>query len=156
MKLLRRMFCFRTNTIAMSLLCVVLSGCGGSGVDTVAVHGKITLDGKPLSAGLITFQPVKIEASLPNRPAFGSIQSDGQYSLSTFRPDDGAVPGDYVVILHAAEGITPVDEFSKAAAATAGPTIPAIYTNVEQSPLKATIPAAGSGAQQIDFDLKSK
>ena len=115
------------------------------------------MQGKPLPGGIITFQPVKVATGLPNRHAQGAINTDGTYSLSSFRPDDGAVPGDYVITIRAAQGLAPVDEYSKAAATAAtGPQIPATYSDAEKTPLKATIPAAGSTAQQIDFDLKEK
>jgi hypothetical protein len=53
--------------------------------------GKVFYNGKPLEFGSVTFQPPS------GQPARGKIQSDGTFSLSTFRPGDGAVVGSHKV-----------------------------------------------------------
>lgn len=47
---------FRMLTIALLALTI---GCGGSGGSkpTVKINGKITLDGKPVGGGVVTFEP---------------------------------------------------------------------------------------------------
>jgi len=117
-----------------------------------ARHGD--LQGKPLSAGLISFHAVKIDPSLPNRTPQGSIDASGHYSLSTIKLDDGAVPGDYVVTVCNPPQPAPIDEYSKAPASASVVTIPAIYADSGRTPLKATVSDHASGAQQIDFELK--
>jgi hypothetical protein len=67
----------------------VLSGCGG---EMAAVKGSVALEGKPLSGGKIIFTPVA-----EGQPAFGTIQVDGTYQLSTQRENDGAKAGQYRV-----------------------------------------------------------
>src|SRR5262245_43428579 len=142
MKLFLPTLCLQANLIAAAFCCV-LTGCGGSEVSTVPVHGKVSISGKPLPAGIITFVPTNIATGLPNRTPQGASQADGASSLSTFRPDDGAVPGDYSVCIQAAQAPVPVDDYSKAPAAPAGPKIPTIYSNADSTPLKASVPAAG-------------
>ena len=82
-----------TVFIAVSLL--VWSGCGSSGrphaAATVPVKGTVTYKGKPLSGGEITFEPGF------GREAFGTIQSDGTFVLTTFKEGDGAVVGTHRV-----------------------------------------------------------
>ncbi len=77
---------------ALFLGALALSGCGSNegphASPTVQVKGKITYQGKPMSKGEITFEPVNI-----GREAQGAIQSDGTYVMTTFKKDDGAVPG---------------------------------------------------------------
>lgn len=82
----------------LTLLALLASGgCGGgdSGPpvgQTVAIKGKITYMGQPLSQGTIQFEP---EDS--GREANGNIQPDGTFSLTTFREGDGAIPGTHRV-----------------------------------------------------------
>jgi hypothetical protein len=113
------------------------------------------MNGKPLPGGTVTLVPIKIAAGLPNRPAQGGIANDGTYTLSTFRPNDGAVPGDYAVMVRGIEAPPPIDEFTKPKQIVAGPPIPAIYSDPEKTPLKVTI-ATSSAAQSADFDLNGK
>jgi len=85
---------------------VILAGCGGaepekaaSLASTVAVKGKVTLKGKPLTQGSISFEPAD-----GGREAFGNINSDGTFTLTTFRKEDGAVRGKHRVAVKAAGG----------------------------------------------------
>jgi hypothetical protein len=70
----------------------VSGGCGSSDAPplaTLPVAGKISYKGKPLTQGTVTFAP---EDGF-GREASGPIQSDGSFTLSTFKTGDGAVPG---------------------------------------------------------------
>jgi hypothetical protein len=130
------------------------TGCSGEKSLTTAVHGTVTCKGKPLTGGIISFHAIKIDPSLPNRSPQGSIDGSGHYSLSTFKLDDGAVPGDYAVTVANPPAPEPIDEFSKALTSPNLPTIPAIYADSQRTPLKATVSAPAAGGQQIDFELK--
>jgi hypothetical protein len=65
------------------------------------VKGSVTLDGKTLVGALVTFVPKDPSAG---RPAYGRTDANGQFQLSTFRTDDGALPGDYKVTVVFQEG----------------------------------------------------
>ena len=70
-------------------------GCGQSSVTpvlTVPVKGKITYKGQPLTKGTIAFEPTD-----RGKDAFGEIQSDGTFVLTTYKPNDGAVVGTHRV-----------------------------------------------------------
>ena len=131
-----------------------LHGCGGEKSLTTAVHGTVTYKGKPLAGGVIAFQPVKIDAGSPSRSPQGPIDASGHYSLSTFKLDDGAAPGAYVVTIFNPPAPAPIDEYSKAATSASVVTIPAIYADSLRTPLKATVSSPAGGNQQIDFELK--
>ena len=80
---------------AASLIVAVLFaflGCTKS--DTVPVTGIITLNGQPAENTEVMFNPQG-----PGRMATGHTDASGQFKLSTAKPDDGAVPGEYVVTL---------------------------------------------------------
>ena len=70
---------------------LLLLGCTPGYPETSPVHGTVTLDGKPLEGGTVQF------FSSQGQTASGEIDADGNYRLTTFQPDDGAVPGAYRV-----------------------------------------------------------
>ncbi len=57
----------------------------------VPINGVVTLDGKPLSSGVVQFQPAV------GQPATGEIGDDGSFTLSRYVPGDGVPPGTYRV-----------------------------------------------------------
>jgi hypothetical protein len=83
-------------TAAACLVLLGLAGCGGN--RTYPVHGKLFYDdGQPireLAGATITFTSAQLGKS-----ATGMIQSDGSFQLTTLRPNDGAYPGTYQVMI---------------------------------------------------------
>lgn len=80
--------------LAGCLLAIVLPGCN-QGPQLASVSGRITVGGKAITEGVIMFQPEE------GPPAIGTIQSDGTYTLKTFKPGDGALVGKHRVTIHA-------------------------------------------------------
>ena len=71
------------------------SGAGGGAVTAlVPVKGKVTYKGKPLTNGIVRFEPEGY-----GRYATGKIQSDGSYSLGTMQAGDGVVAGAHTVTI---------------------------------------------------------
>lgn len=66
------------------------SGCTQTPA-VVPVSGKVLYNGEPLPCGFVMFQPEQGQA------AQGEIQPDGTFQLSTYGPNDGAVPGHHKV-----------------------------------------------------------
>lgn len=81
---------WRRSCAAALCLVAVVPGCD-SGPKVVPVSGKVLYHGKPLQFGTVMFQPPT------GQPAIGEIRPDGTFSLSTFRPNDGAVVGKHKV-----------------------------------------------------------
>jgi hypothetical protein len=74
------------------LVCLLLAGCGsGDNLPREPVSGTVTLDGKPLERGTISFQP---ESGLPTAAAVAI--SGGQYAMTRAQ---GLVPGAYRVMI---------------------------------------------------------
>src|SRR5260370_31247199 len=64
--------------------------------EPVPARGKVLLpSGQPLRGGRIQFNRL----DPPNVDAFGDVGSDGSFMLTTYQPDDGAVPRRYVVTI---------------------------------------------------------
>jgi hypothetical protein len=130
------------------VFCLLACGCGESLPQTIPVHGRVTWQGKPLATGTVTFEPVEKGEAKPLRPPLGSIGPDGTYQLSTFRTHDGAMPGEYVVLIHSS---TPPPMESTAPPAKS--LIPHKYGSAATSGLSATVPADADGPIELNFDL---
>jgi hypothetical protein len=76
---------------------LVAAGCGGSDADTrprQAVSGDVALDGQPLAAGEVMFDP---KSRADGVGAQGHVV-DGKFSISA---DQGPTPGNYIVRVYA-------------------------------------------------------
>lgn len=97
------------SLVACLLIAVFASGCGGSDGPPVAVFpvsGVVTFNGKPVVGADVTFTN-----SEKKRSAFGRTNDKGEYRLTTFSANDGAVEGRSVVsVLKAAPAVDVVAE----------------------------------------------
>ena len=93
----------------LGILCawglITATGCGGPKV--VPVAGKATVGGKPLTRGVVSFNPDPAKGNNARLACTGQIKGDGQYEMFT---DDGrkvtkgAPPGWYKVTITAPIG----------------------------------------------------
>lgn len=85
-----------------SIALIGLIGCtpGSSNPKTYPVTGTVMKGGKPVSGAQIVF--VSVEQG--GQSAFATSDNDGKYQLMTFEPNDGAIPGTYVVKVSKFEG----------------------------------------------------
>lgn len=90
-----------TNSTGISLLLLLIglaTGCEKSGTQTVPVHGKLTFaGGPPPAAGAITFIPLKVQDGMPRRPGSAHFNEQGDFKVTSFKENDGLVPGTYTV-----------------------------------------------------------
>lgn len=149
---------------------VALVGCGGSSgfPKTYPVTGTVKLNGKPIDGAMVTFQ---LDGGKEN--AIGTTDKNGEFSLSMFRPGDGAIPGKYKVAIKKEDAAPPPSNIPPAGtigsaelsadyappAASPGPSagkkkseVPEKYTNDQTSGLIATV--SDSQPNKFDFDLK--
>ncbi len=133
------------------LLCVATVGCSGGGKSTrdpvYKVQGKVTYKGQPVADADVTFT-----CEAKNRSAFGKTNADGEFKLTTFRPNDGAVAGKHIVTVSKPEATVeapsvPVEDPAYNPDAVAKPVstkpkknmIPAKYTSTKTSDLFWTV-----------------
>jgi hypothetical protein len=84
-------------TVIAALLAVQATGCGGDNLPREGVSGSVSVEGKPLKSGVITFVP-----NGPDIPTQGGASIvDGKYSIPRAQ---GLVPGKYKVVLSSGEG----------------------------------------------------
>lgn len=122
---------------ALLVTALAFSGCGASAttpVSALPVKGKITYKGQPLIKGQVGFEP---EGA--GREAFGDINEDGTFELTTYSKGDGAVPGKHRVSITGATGKRRAD------------IVPAKYNNYGSSNLEAEV---SPDKAEYSFDLK--
>lgn len=86
----------RLMCVSAGLLLLAGAGCNSSNFpDPVPVSGKVTYKGKPVEGAQVTF----LSRTETARSASGRTDAEGNYALSTFNTDDGAIPGEYTVTI---------------------------------------------------------
>jgi hypothetical protein len=126
-------------------------GCGSK---PMGIKGKVTLDGAPLSGASVEFVPED-----GGHSAVGTTDSDGKFSLTTYKPGDGALRGEYrVVVKKSPQGALPQPDRSdkeamkkamlqsmmanqnRALQNNAKGSVPGDYGEFGKTPLRQTVP----------------
>jgi hypothetical protein len=130
------------------------------------VKGKVFLDGRELPGATVSFMP----ADEKGRQANGQTDEDGFFVLGTYSFSDGALPGEYKVVVNYSQAPSEEDlglsdtpsqkeileKMEKAAEKKKkGPkyTIPEKYSNPKTTPLNESVPVDGG---EVELKLKSK
>ncbi len=144
------------RVVIVALFAGILVGCGGveSGrPDRTPVSGSVSIGGAPVTGAIVVFSPA---TEGKGRGATGITDDSGNFVLGTFSKDDGAVPGDYVVLVtkleEAATAATvvvdeedpnydgaPAEEEGEAVEVEVKPLIPAKFGKKGTSTLTATV-----------------
>lgn len=83
---------FKVVGVAMACLAWLgVAGCADRRATVVPVSGQVLLDGKPLTLGSIFVIPKQ------GRAASGKIDSDGRFTLTTYKQYDGCILGAHAV-----------------------------------------------------------
>jgi hypothetical protein len=118
--------------------------------ETVPVSGVVRFKGTPLTKGTVTLQPINDGSGLNQRPAIGEIDAGGAFTLSTFTAGDGALPGNYHVLVTCYRNAPTVEEYAQGVKRES--LIPERYSNALTSGQTREIPEKG-GPIQFDIDL---
>jgi len=91
---------------AVLLLAVILGGCSRQAptIDVHPVTGQVTYNGKPAAGAHVTFHPKVQQIAHPVPSAKADPQ--GNFSLTTYRAEDGAPIGEYSVTVELRPVIT--------------------------------------------------
>jgi hypothetical protein len=81
----------------MFCLIVAALGCAEKGPELTEVTGRVLVDGKPLTTGSVVTLPTQ------GRGARGTIDAEGNFTLSTSDMGNGAMPGKHQVAVIAME-----------------------------------------------------
>ena len=113
----------------------------------VPVSGVVMYNDKPLPFGTVLFQPDK------GQMAVGEIQGDGTFQLSSYGPNDGAVPGSHRVSVNCYEGQRPGTKQPEGGEVSMGKLlIPLKYTRLGTSGLSANV--ADAPTENIEIKLE--
>jgi hypothetical protein len=143
--------------VAFSFSVAFMMGCGKS-VDpnrpkTVKAGGVVLYNGQPVEGATVTLVP----ADNGPRGAVGKTDAQGRFVLTSFDPNDGAVPGKYyvgiakVVLEDAPAGHSGPGGEQDPEAKIAKDLLPIKYKVPQQSGLTAEITA--SGPNDLKFEL---
>lgn len=149
----------RTLCVLTLLVFVTLPGCSKSSgrPKLVPVSGSVKFKGAPVANANVVFMP---EGSAPRNPS-GTTDAQGNFKLTSYDTNDGAVVGDYVVIIVpglAADGKKP-EERTAQDMINLGPggkienqaVFPPKYADRKTSGLKRSVVAGDSNT--FNFDL---
>ncbi len=132
---------------ALSALLMFSAGCGPGEPEAVSIWGKVTLDGKQVPYGTVSFM-----GDGAGRAVTSSIASDGAYKLAV-------VPGEYRVAVNAQPPFAPYEpdwSYEGGVPPTAkrvkGPTVPDVYGSHLTSGLTCEVPAVGE--KEVNIPLK--
>lgn len=157
------------QALLRSMLCVGFAlaalGCGGGSSPppnrpkTVKVTGKVTYKGAAVDGATITFTP----ASGEGNGAGGRTDANGEYTLTTFAPQDGAIPGSYQVTISKSVVVGADPSYGDVNSPNYGKDpppeargklehqVPQKYNSVASSMLSATVSEGGDNT--FNFDL---
>ena len=153
--------------IAAATAVVLLAGCSDGRPTRVPVSGTVTFQGEPLASANVTF----LSTQADGHSASGRTDDSGQFKLTTFSPDDGAIPGDYVVTIamHDSRGAEidvgaadqdlgadyeamMMGEASSGGAQAQPGGLPAKYANASESGLTETVTEGKKNVIDIELD----
>lgn len=134
---------------AFALTALALAGCEKKpkalGYEPCNAEGVVTIDGKPLPNGMVTFVP-QIAESAGGHPGIASVDASGAYKLGN--AENGRYkslrPGEYVVMVVA------MDLDRSHGKPSPKLSVPAKYANALESPLRVTLKP---GENRIDLSL---
>jgi hypothetical protein len=137
---------------ASAVTVLAISGCSGVKTPPVGqVGGIVTLDGQPLTKGQVQFVPDSSKGT-KGRMAGGLIGNDGRFSLTAFKPGDGALVGFHKVVVICEEEMPAFDP--KSPPPPPKSLIPIRYTDANTSGFTAEVK---SGAKNdFTFALESR
>jgi hypothetical protein len=137
----------RSGLLAGLMMAAGLAGCGGETDRLEPVRGRITVGGKPLSAGTVVFHPDAGQGNTTREEPRGTINGQGVYTLTT-GGRAGAPPGWYKVAVFALKpstresGMRPPEWLANRR-----------YSDPNTSGLSRRV-VANPGPQEYDFDLQ--
>jgi hypothetical protein len=138
------------RSLLLLALVVPLVGCAKDGVGPVVpVSGKVTVDGKPIPLGTVSFRPMAEKGNTSRQEPGGEIEEDGTYTLYT-AGKEGAPAGWWKVIVSARDPIDPKDPYKPTKSY-----VPDRYELLNKTDLQVEV-AASSSPGAYDLKMKTK
>jgi hypothetical protein len=144
-----------------TIVLVAALAAASCGNGPVPVRGRVTLDGTPVAGATVTFVPVGPRG----HPASAPTDANGVFRLTTFKQEDGALRGEYKVIVTKSDALPPppaaepgngdsVKNHYKALKSkrTSKEALPPVYADSAKTPLRCSVPPDG----EVTLSLESK
>lgn len=95
-----------------AILTALAAGCNDQTYDLAPVSGTVTLDGEPLTTGVVQFQPVGGEGQNPGPGSAGLLDAEGRFELQTQTSprENGAVVGTHLVRIYSRNPESPTSD----------------------------------------------
>jgi len=145
---------FRTLSLLLAAAgCLLAAGCGGQdGPAVVPVSGRLTMNGEPLAGVRIRFFPG--ESHTQGVTAFADTNEEGGFDITTQKPADGIVPGQYLIDVNMPSPVAEPPPGTKgwdlSAKQVESSDIPEKYRDAKTSELSFNI----EGGKPLEIDLK--
>jgi len=155
--------------LSTALAFIMFAGCNDEAakgrVPVYKTTGQVKFVGSPVIGAIVTFAP----QDKNQRAAVGRTNDDGEFTLTTYGANDGAAAGEYkvMIMLPDSGGSEPEPQAAhspndgrnfggshsaQSAKPSKGGLLPAIYADVEKTPLSAKVEP--NGANRFTFELK--
>lgn len=138
----------RCAAVACCLVAMLVVGCGPKGPELASVTGKVTLDGTPVTNGLVTFVPVG-----GGRPATGKTDANGQYTLVGV-DGKGALLGQHRVTVTTVKEAAAVTEMRSDSPEYAKQAMPD-PSDYDTAKVVEPIPARYNANSELTFEVKA-
>jgi hypothetical protein len=134
---------------------LAIVGCGDGRIPTYEVNGQVNVNGRPAEGAIVIFCPVSQSAEVEHLRPAGMANASGQFTLTTFEPNDGAPAGEYKVLVKwPAPRPAAQEREARPGSANKGPDrLRGKYYSFETTPLKTTVQEQSN--QLEPFELKS-
>lgn len=134
-----------TATAACAPWLLLCASCGPQPSAVHPVTGRVLVRDWPAEGAQVVFHPADSDDPLVPRP-HGQVRADGTYTLTTYKPDDGAPVGEYDVAIVWTDPKAPVNTET----GEVPNRLPAHFSNPRTSNLRRRIE---EGPNRIDFVL---
>jgi hypothetical protein len=149
------MDCLRIRCLptAWWLILLVSMGCSPTGVQPVATRGVVkTRSGEPCNGALVVFHPTEKDRLQDAKPV-ATADASGNFVLTTFALNDGALPGEYGVTVVWPGESTGGGEFSLSSESNSSQDrLGGRYGDPRTPVLRVTIPSTGSEPIELQVE----
>ena len=133
------------------LLALYFRGCQAGGLNLIPVTGRITFNGGEWkNEGMIFFVPVDPAKGYPTRAGMARFNRDGEFVATTFKENDGLIPGRYFVNLECWAEQEIENSSSRKSL------IPEKFQNGSESGLELNVSPSAWGGMTVNFDIPAQ
>src|SRR5262245_17612873 len=117
-------------TVFLAALLLTSTSCSRSAARPQPVRGQVLYRGGPVVEALVVFHPH--HGQYAGRKPLAYTDSQGRFSLTTLKADDGAVPGSYTITVELRERVLVGEDWTR----DGRHLLPTFYSRPESSGLR--------------------